>query len=274
MVDVAHERTYPCLPCRDLDDSIAFYESLGFRRTYRQLRPNPYGVVVRDDLRIHLFGMDDFDPARSYGTAIVVAPDPDGLYEAFAAGLRQRYGKLPVAGIPRIGRPRKRYGTVRGFSVVDPGGNWLRVSKLGDAEDDSSAPKPRTLDQIVEVAARLGDSHDDEPRALETLVSGLARHAAAPPLQQARAYLYRAELEVRLGKLDDARTSLAAATGQPLDAKERPPTRERISPSSLNYWNPTPCLRGKTTPLQRPASKRPPNGRRLLPGPEQKTRGP
>ena len=36
---MADERTYPCLPCPALDDSIAFYESLGFRRTYRQIRP-------------------------------------------------------------------------------------------------------------------------------------------------------------------------------------------------------------------------------------------
>jgi catechol 2,3-dioxygenase-like lactoylglutathione lyase family enzyme len=218
---MADERTYPCLPCRTLDDSIAFYESLGFRRTYRKIRPNPYAVVVREDLQIHLFGLDEFDPAASYGTAIVAVPDPDGLYEAFASGLRQRYGKLPVAGIPRIGRPKKRYGTVRGFSVVDPGGNWLRISKLGDVEDDASAPKARSLEQVVEVAARLGDSHDDEPRALKALVSGLARFAGAPPLQKARAYLYRAELEVRLGKVEDARTSLAAAAGQPLDADER-----------------------------------------------------
>ena len=87
--------------------------------------------------------MEDFDPARSYGTVIVAVRDPDRLYEAFAAGLRQRYGKLPVAGIPRIGRPKRRYGTVRGFSVVDPGGNWLRISKSGDVEEDSSAPRPR-----------------------------------------------------------------------------------------------------------------------------------
>ena len=218
---MAGERTYPCLPCRTLDDSIDFYESLGFRRTYRQIRPNPYAVVAREDLQIHLFGMDDFDPAKSYGTAIVAVRDPDGLYEAFASGLRQRYGKLPVAGIPRIGRPKKRYGTVRGFSVVDPGGNWLRISKLGDVEEDSSAPKSRSLDQVIEVAARLGDSHDDEPRALETLISGIARHADATALQKARACLYRAELEARLGKLQDARTSLAAAANQPLNAEER-----------------------------------------------------
>ena len=136
-------------------------------------------------------------------------------------GCAQRYGKLPVAGIPRIGRPKKRYGTVRGFSVIDPGGNWLRISKLRDVEDDPKAPKARNLDQVVEAAARLGDSHDDEPRALKTLISGLARYPAATPVQKTRAYLYRAELEVRLGKPEDARTSLAAAADQPLDADER-----------------------------------------------------
>ena len=218
---MADERTYPCLPCPEIDDSIAFYESLGFRRTYRQVRPNPYAVVIRDDLQVHLFGIDGFDPAKSYGSAIVAVPDPDALYAAFAAGLRQRYGKLPVAGIPRIGRPRKRYGTVRGFSVVDPGGNWLRVSKLGDVEDDSSTPKAKNLSQVIEAAARLGDSHDDEPRALQTLITGLARHPDATPVQKASAYLYRAELEARLGQLADARASLTAATALPLSASDR-----------------------------------------------------
>ena len=54
---MADERTYPCLPCRDLDEAITFYEALGFQRTYRQLNPNPYAVVVREDLQVHLFGV-------------------------------------------------------------------------------------------------------------------------------------------------------------------------------------------------------------------------
>ena len=86
---MANERTYPCLPCADVDGSIAFYESIGFTRTYRQVRPNPYAVVALEDIHIHLFGIDGFDPADSYGTAIVVVPDPDSLYRDFAAGLRK-----------------------------------------------------------------------------------------------------------------------------------------------------------------------------------------
>ena len=138
---MANERTYPCLPCGDLDQAITFYEALGFTRTYRQLAPNPYAVVQREDLQIHLFGMPDFDPAQSYGSVIVAVPDVDALYHAFAAGLRAAYGKLPTAGFPRITRPRKKFGTVRGFSVVDVGGNWLRISKLGDKEEDEAAQK-------------------------------------------------------------------------------------------------------------------------------------
>ena len=111
----------PILPCRDLDISIRFYEALGFVRSYRQERPNPYAVVSRDDIHIHLFTIDGFDPEQSYGSVIIAVPDADELYEAFAAGLRAAYGKLPSAGIPRILRPRKREGTVRGFTVIDPG---------------------------------------------------------------------------------------------------------------------------------------------------------
>jgi len=219
---MANERTYPCLPCGDMDESIAFYESLGFKKTYRQVRPNPYAVVALADIQIHLFGIEGFDPAESYGSVIVVVPDPDSLYHDFAAGLRKTYGKLLVAGIPRILRPRKKYGTVRGFSVVDPGGNWLRISKLGESEQEDSAEKAEGLAQIIYVAARLGDAHGDEALALKTLESGLARFGeAAGAIELARAYLYRAALAVRTKDHDLARSSLIAAKSLELTDDEK-----------------------------------------------------
>lgn len=215
---MANERIYPCLPCSNIDEAISFYETLGFKRTYRQLRPNPYAVVAFADLQIHLFGMEGFNPADSYGCAIVAVPDPDGLYQTFAARLRERFGKLPVAGIPRILRPRKKYGTVRGFSVIDPGGNWLRIYKLGDTEDEE---KGEGLAGIVEVAARLGDAHGDELMALKTLENGLKRFPEAAAVDLARAYLYRAELAVRTHKRELAQASLAAAQSLELTDEER-----------------------------------------------------
>lgn len=229
---MANERTYPCLPCSDIDQAIAFYEALGFTRTYRQLKPNPYAVVGREEIQIHLFGMPDFNPADSYGTVIIVVPDPDALYQAFANGLRAAYKKLPTVGFPRILRPRKKFGTVRGFSVVDTGGNWLRISKLGDTEEQAAEEKTTGLAGIILVAARLGDAHGDEAKALKTLENGLKRFPDAPMLDYARALLYRAELAVRLNDQDLAQSSFSSVLALELGEEERAMLADELAQTS------------------------------------------
>lgn len=123
---MAGERMYPILPCPDLDDAIAFYEALGFVTTYRQDRPNPYAVIARDDLQVHLAGIPGYDPATSVCSVIVTVPDAEEVRADFAAGLRGARGSVPVEGVPRLLRLRRKAGTATGFSVVDTGGNWLR----------------------------------------------------------------------------------------------------------------------------------------------------
>jgi hypothetical protein len=226
---MAGERTYPILPCPDIDEAISFYEALGFRRTYRQLAPNPCAVVAREDIQIHLCGIPGFDPAGSYGSAIIVVPDVDAIYHSFAAGLRKVYGKLPVVGFPRMVRPRKKFGTVRGFSVVDVGGNWLRFYKLGDKEEDGDESKATGLLKRLEVATRLGDAHGDEARALKALEDGLKQYPDAPPLDYAKVMLYRAELAVRLGNAELARSSLSAVLALKLKKKEKIEIAEEIA---------------------------------------------
>ena len=221
MVAMAGEVMYPILPCGDIDEAIAFYEALGFTRTYRQVRPNPSAVVARDDIHIHLGGIDGFDPEQSYGSVIIAVPDPDELYHAFAAGLRAAYGKLPSAGIPRILRPRKREGTVRGFTVVDPGGNWLRVYRKGDTEDDAKQDKSTGLARVIDNAARLGDAKGDDAAALKLLDNGLAKFTDAPAVDRVRGLLYRAELAMRCGDRPGAEASLTEAHAVLLSPGER-----------------------------------------------------
>ena len=75
--------------------------------------------------------------------------------------------------------------------------------------------------QIILVAARLGDAHGDEALALKTLDNGLARFAEAAAIERVKAYLYRAELAVRLNNPELARSSLTAATALELTDDEQ-----------------------------------------------------
>ncbi len=121
----------PALPCQDIDELRDFWTALGFDVTYRQLRPNPYLAVRRGGVDIHYFGLDGLAPQDSYSTCIVVVDDTAPVFEALAAGLRARYGRLPLTGFPRITRPRRRAnaGGTTGFSLVDPAGNWVQVMR-------------------------------------------------------------------------------------------------------------------------------------------------
>lgn len=222
--------TIPLLPCRLLDESISFYEALGFTRTYRQEKPNPYAAVQLDSIGIHLFGIDGFVPADSYGSALILVSDPDELYRAFAAGLRGTYGKLPAAGIPRILRPRKRHGTTYGFTVVDPGGNWLRFGTLAADEGEDEQDSPATgLAKVIENAGRMGDARGDEDIAIRLLTKGLARHPNAPALDRVRALLYLAQLGVRRQDAPLARTSFTTAMGIDLTPDDRTAVAEEIA---------------------------------------------
>ncbi|WP_210506111.1 hypothetical protein [Naasia sp. SYSU D00057] len=205
---MAGERTYPVLPCADLDDALAFYVALGFTVSFEQRRPYACAVVELDDIAIHLFVIDGFDPADSYGSAIITVADPGKRHEAFKAGLRERFGRVPVKGIPRLLPPRRKAGTATGFSVVDVGGNWLRFYRAGATEEEPTERRSGLL-RVIDVAARQGDSRGDEAQAIAVLDAGIGRYPDAPPTERFEALLYRAELKARTGA--DAAPDLAAA---------------------------------------------------------------
>jgi hypothetical protein len=189
---VANELTIPLLPCRDIDEIASFYEMLGFTRTYRQTRPNPYVCMQREDINLHFYGMDGHVPEESHSTCVIVVQDTAPLFEAFAAGMRAVHGKMLISGIPRMTRPRLRNDRYTGFAVVDPGGNWIRVTKA------AQEPEARTkLAKAMEDAARLGDAKGDERQALKILEGALKRtDGSEPELPEAQAY--RDELVERI----------------------------------------------------------------------------
>ncbi|MFK4040890.1 hypothetical protein ACI2LC_34200 [Nonomuraea wenchangensis] len=214
------ETVIPLLPCRQLDDVLPFYRALGFDVTYRQERPNPYAAVRRGGVELHFFGVPEFDPEQSMGSVVVVVPDTGALHAAFAAGLRTAFGKVPVSGIPRMTRPRRVQGTSGGFVVVDPGGNWVRISRR---KEDSGEPDPAEgrLARVIAAAARQADARGDVAAGVKLLETGLARHAAAPPAQRLPALVYLAELRLRAGDRDAAAELLAEVAALELTEAER-----------------------------------------------------
>ncbi|MFI7211078.1 VOC family protein [Micromonospora maritima] len=215
---MARETTIPLLPCRSLDDVAPFYQALGFQVTHRQARPNPYLALRRDDLNLHFFGMPEFDPATSYGSCLVVVDDLVAIHRSFAAGLRAAYGKVLVSGVPRMTRPRARHDQDghSGFSIVDPGGNWIRfVARAATPDaDDNRGGLARALRNAVVQA----DSRGRPEQAVRILDGALARpDAADDPGAHVEALVYRAELALVLDRPEDAREWLRRAGAVPLD---------------------------------------------------------
>ncbi|WP_285638081.1 hypothetical protein [Lentzea sp. NBRC 102530] len=167
----------------DIDEMASFYEMLGFSVTYRQTRPNPYVCVRREDLNLHFYGMPGHVPEESHSTCVVIVEDTGPLFEAFAAGMRERHGKLLVAGIPRMTRPRLRNDRYTGFTVVDPAGNWIRINKAAQ-EPEAKTPLARAMEN----AARQADARGDERQALKILEGALKKADASEDVTEAEAF--------------------------------------------------------------------------------------
>jgi hypothetical protein len=100
---------------------------------------------------------------------------------------------------------RRNTGRLTGFSLIDPGGNWIRITAKGP--EPASGRRGR-LARALENAVVLADSKGDPAQAAKILDGALAK--AGPeddPATMAEALAYRAELAL---VLDDVATAAAA----------------------------------------------------------------
>ncbi|XVV08961.1 VOC family protein [Actinoplanes sp. CA-131856] len=220
---MANEVAVPLLPCASIDDIVEFYAALGFSTTYKQRKPNPCVGLRREDLHLQFFEMAGFDPEQSYGSCLVITEDIAELHRAFAAGMRAAYGKVLVSGMPRMTRPRARKNAdgMGGFSVVDPGGNWIRVFQK-PATMSAPAPAPAgRLEKALANAIVLADSKGDAGQAARILDSALARpRADDDPVAHVEVLVYRVELAMVLRDRDTAAEMLARVEHVALDADQ------------------------------------------------------
>lgn len=214
------ERMIPLLPCRSIEEQIAFYESIGFEVTYRQKVPNVYASVQRGLIELHFFTMKGYDPATSYSTCYVLVADIDRLYAEFRDGLKRSLGRIPLRGIPRIGPVRDMSYGVRQFLMTDPGGNIIRFGQPTDAQPETDAPRSR-LEKALDAAILLAHSKGDPETAARVLDGALANADPDGGVTLARATILRADVAMSMGEDALAGRLLDAVGRMDLTAADR-----------------------------------------------------
>lgn len=123
------ERSEPILPSRDLAETRAFYEAIGFRPWFRGGGVNPqYEIMSRGHLVVHFFRERDLVPTKNDASCYLRVTDADGFYRACEVL------HLPASGVPRLSTPRDEEWGMREFTIIDPSGNLLRIGHdLADA---------------------------------------------------------------------------------------------------------------------------------------------
>ena len=117
------ESAVPILPSRDLDDTLRFYERLGFRNQGAPPDVWDYLIIGRGGIELHFFAMPEVDPLTTYSSCYLRVRDADALHAEWSAvGVPTD----PATGSRLIAPMDTDYG-MREFALVDRSGNLLRV---------------------------------------------------------------------------------------------------------------------------------------------------
>ena len=135
IVRPVRDMAIPTLPARDMDETLAYYDRLGFRLRNRFNEfGGDYAIVVRGDLELHFFGHAGIDPRESYGGCYLRVMDVDALF-----------AELQGNGVECLSTLEDKPWGLREFAIVDPSGNLLRI---GQPLDALAGPEPRADSRI------------------------------------------------------------------------------------------------------------------------------
>ncbi len=116
------ERSVPILPSRDLSESLAFYDRLGFSNRGAPPDEWDYLIVGRGGIEIHFSATPELDPLTTSAGCYIFVDDAQALHDEWAAVV---VGDPPTGG--RLVPPVDTDYGMREFAVIDRSGNLLRV---------------------------------------------------------------------------------------------------------------------------------------------------
>ena len=128
----------PILPARDLAETRAFYERIGFETLgWWPDEFGSYAILTRSGIEMHFFRDPELKPPK-YAHCYWRVDNVDAIYrEIRAAG-------VPEAGTPRATEPEDEPWGMREFILTDPNGNLVRIgqgigTRANNATDNASS---------------------------------------------------------------------------------------------------------------------------------------
>ncbi|XUL99380.1 glyoxalase [Streptomyces venezuelae ATCC 10712] len=239
----ANETTVPVLPCVSVEETLEFYEALGFKATHKQIRPYLYLALEWSGLALHFATPPKgIDPSgEDVGGCLVLVDEVAPYHAEFTRALRAAYGKVLAKGRPRI--TRFRPGASR-FTVVDPSGNsliFIQRDEPAELEYGGSASLTG-LARVLDNARVFSEFKNDDRTALRVLTTGLRKHGdTAPPLDVARTLATLIELATALEDPTEVDAWRRRLTALPLTETERHQvTADLRSAAALHLWTTEP----------------------------------
>ncbi|QLE73157.1 glyoxalase [Streptomyces rectiverticillatus] len=172
-----NETTVPLMPCASVEETLTFYEALGFEVTYKQSKPYVSLMLRWSGFQL-CFGPapKGLDPTREESGCCLIMVDAVAPYHAaFVAAMRRVYGKVLGSGLPRI--TRYRPGASR-FTLIDPSGNSIIfIQRDEPMELEYGGSKELTgLAKALDNARILREFKNDDLQAFRALKSAVRRH--------------------------------------------------------------------------------------------------
>ncbi len=188
--------TIPILPCISIEETLQFWQALGFDTTYKQTHPYQYGVVERGGHQLHFGRVKGMEAANNFYTGCLIAvPDAGDVYHEITQRLKQHFGRVPHTGIPRVSRMKP--GTTR-FTLTDVAGNAIIFVSRGEQDQETwekAENKNQTkLQRAIAIAIRFRDYKNDDGAAIKTLDAALKRVDGENAMDIAEALTIRIEL--------------------------------------------------------------------------------
>lgn len=187
--------TIPTLPSVSIEKTVAFWELLGYEKTYLQTSPYTYAILQRGGYEMHFADVKGINPHENYAGCLVMVRNAEQVHQEFSQQMKAHLGKVPQSGLPRISRMRPKQTR---FTLTDPSGNSIIFINYGKEDDEVAEAYTQEgltpIQKAVKLAIRLRDYKLDDAAAIKALDSKLKRVKEEAPVDVAQAWVLRLEL--------------------------------------------------------------------------------